>query len=148
METNRMRVVTWNMGLAMATRNDMAAHDQAWHFLLGLRPDVALVQEALPPPWVRSEGTLIQGPFREWGSAIFCPRYPLEPHRPAAPSNLAAFGGYLAFARVFLPNGSEALVTSVHAPYRDAAAPHLEGLDPQGIKRPGLGKPRVNDAVF
>jgi hypothetical protein len=72
-----MRVITWNMGMGPRFGSREVPHDQAWHYLLGLGPDLALVQEALPPTWVRAEGAVIQGPFKQWGSAIFSPRYPL-----------------------------------------------------------------------
>jgi endonuclease/exonuclease/phosphatase family metal-dependent hydrolase len=65
-----MRVVSWNLGLN--TGRSSRPHSEAWRFLLEkLKPDVALVQEAVPPedldrsvafvrPWAR----------RMWGSAI------------------------------------------------------------------------------
>jgi hypothetical protein len=69
-----VRVVTWNMGLNDARFNRPGVHDQAWHYLLGLGPDLAFVQEALPPGWVRGQGQLVSQPFDSWGSAIFSPR--------------------------------------------------------------------------
>ena len=49
-------------------------HDQAWHYLLGLGPDIALVQEALPPTWVRRAGAAsIHGPTEKFGSFISAP---------------------------------------------------------------------------
>jgi hypothetical protein len=42
-----MRVVTWNMGCG-PNSSYRKSHDEAWRYLLQeLRPDVALVQEAL-----------------------------------------------------------------------------------------------------
>src|SRR4051794_21546377 len=103
-----MRVITWNMGIGPRFGN-REAHDQAWHYLLGLAPDLALVQEALPPTWVRSEGAIVQGPFKQWGSAIFSPRYPLAPYNLPAESNLRQLGNYLAFATAAIPDGNEVL---------------------------------------
>jgi endonuclease/exonuclease/phosphatase family metal-dependent hydrolase len=43
-----MRVVTWNMGCGPTASQFRKSHDEAWTYLLEeLRPDVALVQEAL-----------------------------------------------------------------------------------------------------
>lgn len=63
-----MRVISWNIGMARESRGKPGLHDQAWHYLLGLGPDLAFLQEALPPPWVRGEGTLVHGPIEKWGS--------------------------------------------------------------------------------
>jgi hypothetical protein len=131
-----MRVITWNMGMARESRGVPGLHGRAWHYLLGLGPDIALVQEALPPSWVRTEGTLIQGPFRQWGSAIFSPRYPLVPIRPKEGSNLRAFGSYLAYASVQLPDGSDAFLASVHARAGTATAAQLGDLPPDETRRP------------
>ncbi len=142
-----MRVVTWNMGMAGRVPSRARVHDQAWHYLLGLGPDLALVQEALPPRWVRTEGTLVHGPFTQWGSAIFSPRYPLERVSPPAGSALRALGSYLAVARASLPDGSDALVASVHAVDRKATKEQLAGL-PSRIARTSAGHPWVSDVVF
>jgi hypothetical protein len=141
-----MRVISWNMGLARGRRS--ATHDQAWHYLLGLGPDLAFVQEALPPTWIRGEGALIQGPFKQWGSAIFSPRYPLERFSLAKESNLRSLGEYLAFAVASLPDGSDALVASVHARAARATAAQLGSLDPDDVARPSSDGPMVNDVVF
>jgi hypothetical protein len=43
-----MRVVTWNMGCAPTASPYRKSHGEAWDYLLNkIRPDVALVQEAL-----------------------------------------------------------------------------------------------------
>jgi hypothetical protein len=142
-----MRVITWNMGLATGGTHARRIHDQAWHHLLGLGPDIAFVQEALPPSWVRSEGSFIQGAFSSWGSAIFSPRYPLERYRLPAGSNLKELGSYVALAIASLPDGTDALVASVHARAESATAAQLIGLEPEETTRPGLTAPNVNDAI-
>ena len=44
-----MRIVTWNMGCASERSRYRTSHGSAWEFLLaGLKPDVALLQEAVP----------------------------------------------------------------------------------------------------
>src|SRR6266511_3897837 len=108
-----MRVVSWNMGLASRRRRPPGQHDQAWHYLLGLGPDVAFLQEALPSAWVHGEGTLIQGPVHWWGCAIFSGRYPLAPIRLAEDDPLRLLGSYLAFGLLGLPDGEDATVASV-----------------------------------
>ncbi len=143
-----MRVITWNMGMAGPKRRRPGLHDQAWHYLLGLGPDLAFLQEALPPAWVRGEGSLVCGPITQWGSVVFSPRYPLTPFPLSQESRLRRLGAYLSFATAPLPDGSDRLVGSIHAPARDATAQLLEGLDAQLIARPSVGRPRVNDVVF
>ena len=143
-----VRVVSWNMGMARESRGKPGVHDQAWHYLLGLGPDVAFVQEALPPAWVRGEGTLIHGPFKQWGSAIFSSRYPLERYRLPPESNLRTLGAYIAFGLVSLPDGSDAFVASVHARSGTATSAQLGDLKASAVKRPSSKTPLVNDAVF
>lgn len=144
-----MRIVSWNMVLADRTRSGHRPHDQAWHYLLGLGPDLAFVQEALPTTWVRSEGTLIRGPFSQWGSAIFSPRYPLERLPLPEDSPLRRLGSYLAFGIASLPDGADAVVASVHAVHRKASAAHPRPVCPRHARvspfRQGLdGRARIN----
>jgi hypothetical protein len=56
-------------------RRYSSVRDEAWRFLLGLSPDVVLVQEAMldVPAWVRDEGALFVRPALEgqnWGSGV------------------------------------------------------------------------------
>jgi hypothetical protein len=144
----RMRVITWNMGMARESRGRPGLHEQAWHYLLGLGPDLAFVQEALPPSWVRGEGTLIHGPLKQWGSALLSPRYPLEGFRLPDGSNLRNLGTYLALATASLPDGTDAFVASVHARAAMATQAQLGDLQPGETKRPSARAARVNDAFF
>jgi hypothetical protein len=143
-----MRVVSWNMGMAHHSRGQPGLHDQAWHYLLGLGPDLALLQETLPPGWVRNEGTLVCGPFKQSGSAIFSPRFPIERFLLPSKSVLRPLGAYLAYGVASLPDGTDALVGSAHAVDRQATRVHLAGLDPATIARPSVKRPRINDVVF
>ena len=146
-----MRVLTWNMGMLKHPWPRPGLQDQAWHFLLGLAPDIAFVQETFPPAWVRGEGTLIHEPITKAGSVLFSPRYPIERVRPPQGSNLRSLGAYLAFGRMTIPDGSELLIVSVHARHGNASAGHLTGLGGLAraeVKRASLRKPHVNDAVF
>lgn len=127
---------------------DPSLRDQAWHYLLGLGPDLAFLQEALPPTWSRSEGILVHEPFRQWGSLIFSPRFPIERFRLPEDSPLRSLGAYLAFGVASVPDGSDALVVSVHAVVKRATRAHLGDLDPAAIARPSRQHPMINDIVF
>jgi hypothetical protein len=148
MQNRVVRVITWNMGMARESWGRPGVHEQAWHYLLGLGPDIAFVQEALPPQWVRAEGTLIHGPFTQWGSAMFSPRYPLERFPLPEGSNLKAFGAYLAFASAQLPDGAEVFVASVHARAGTATSAQLGGLQAEETRRPSARAPQANDAIL
>src|SRR5688500_16030825 len=113
------------MGMADRYRRKRGLHDQAWHYLLGLGPDLALLQETLPPGWVRTEGALVHGPFKQSGSAIFSPRFPVERFVLPGQSLLHPLGAYLAFGVASLPDGTDALVASVHAVAKEATRVHL-----------------------
>lgn len=78
-----MRVISWNMGCAMAAYRP--SHDEAWRYLVDeLRPDLALVQETLLTPSVHlgSRGRLsARGAWsrtKDWGSAVYAPTLPIE----------------------------------------------------------------------
>jgi endonuclease/exonuclease/phosphatase family metal-dependent hydrolase len=65
-----MRIVSWN--LAHNSPEYRAHHEDAWGYLLDeLRPDVALVQEAVPPEGL-DRSLIFAKPWakRPWGSAI------------------------------------------------------------------------------
>jgi hypothetical protein len=136
------------MGMARRERHRPGLHDQAWHYLLGLGPDLAFLQETLPPAWVRAEGTLVHGPLTRWGSVVFSPRFPLQPFPLPKSSHLRALGSYLAFAMATIPDGSDVFVTSVHARADEATQAQLGSLNPMTVKRPSKNRPNVNDIVF
>jgi hypothetical protein len=135
------------MGLGPPGRLPPGLHDQAWHYLLGLGPDLAFLQETLPSAWVRREGTLIEGPVHWWGSAIFSRRYPLDPFRLSPDDPLRRLGSYLAFGVVGLPDGIDAFVVSVHTVAERAIKSWMEGLDPISTARGSVGHANVNDVV-
>ena len=65
-----VRVVSWNLG--HNTGGYARRHEEAWDYLLEeLRPDVALVQEAVPPDGLDRSVVFVK-PWakRPWGSAI------------------------------------------------------------------------------
>lgn len=52
-----MRIVTWNMGCNIAASGYLKHHDEAWNYLINeLRPDIALVQEAVVARILAAEG--------------------------------------------------------------------------------------------
>jgi endonuclease/exonuclease/phosphatase (EEP) superfamily protein YafD len=136
------------MGLNDSRFSRPGVHDQAWHYLLGLGPDLAFLQEAFPPGWVRAQGHLASEPFDSWGSVIFSPRYRLEPYRLPINSGLRRMGAYIAYANASLPDGTESFVVSVHARPATATKSQLGELDPNTIARKSVPKPNVNDLVF
>ena len=142
-----VRVITWNMGMADRWRRFVKTHEQAWRYLLGLSPDLALLQETLPPGWVESEGRVARDPFERWGSLIFSPSLAIEAFALPESSSLRALPNYLALAEVPLPDGTQAIAASIHAPPRRAEGDVLGGRDPAKLRRSVEG-PKYNDAIF
>jgi hypothetical protein len=143
-----MRIVSWNMGMHEQRFKAPGNHDRSWHYLLGLGPDLAFVQETLPPGWVRGEGELHCQAISTWGSAIFSPRYPVRPFVLPSESRLRRLGAYLGYGRASLPDGSDRLVVSIHARAKPATAKQLGDADVGSMKRPSLAKTMVNDLIF
>jgi endonuclease/exonuclease/phosphatase (EEP) superfamily protein YafD len=123
-------------------------HDRAWHYLLGLGPDLAFLQETLPPTWARGQGRLVSEAFDTWGSVIFSPHYPLTRVQLPEGNPLRRFGAYLAHGVVTLPDGIDARVVSVHARANPASDAQLAGLDRGSLARESVGQPMVNDLIF
>lgn len=142
-----MRVVAWNLGGAYGSY--IERHEQAWEWLAGLKPDVALLQECVPPAWARGRWTILVLPFDHWGSAIVArPELGLEAVPLAEGSLLDRFGSYLATGELTLPDGGSLLIGSVHA--RAAEAPDwvTAGHDRARMARPSVGVPWPNDVIF
>ena len=140
-----MRIVTWNLGIAFGPYKER--HDEAWRALLDLEPDLAFVQEAVPPAWLPGEWQVVTYPFELWGSAIVS-RLPIEPIALAPETVLGRFGAYLALARATLPDGGRAVVASVHERTKPASRRLLAGLDPERIRRPSVPEPWWNDVAW
>jgi hypothetical protein len=133
------------MGLADRRRRYFGTHPEAWRHLLDLGPDIAFLQEAFPPDWV--EGGIVRDPFKKWGSIVFSPKLAIEPLALPMDSALRALPNYPAFAEVGLPDGTQALAASIHAPPRRAEGLLLGGQDPIELRRSVEG-PKYNDAIF
>jgi hypothetical protein len=121
-----MKIVSWNMGCAPPMSRYRKTHSEAWDYLLGdLRPDVALVQEALRdlPAAAQDFGTAIWNnqAGAQSGTAVLL-RHGIE----ASAMEASVQGSYLASAAVTTDDGGLQLV-SVHVGppnYRK----HLRGL--------------------
>ncbi len=92
-----LRIATWNMDHWKRMRDDPSGQAQrdAWAYLTSLNVDVALVQEAVPPPFVdpsswpvrshpapdRPDEWFMHPRYRRWGSAVvvFNPQLEFEP---------------------------------------------------------------------
>jgi len=142
-----VRVITWNIGMADRLRRFVKTHEQAWRYLVGLSPDLAFLQETFPPDWVEGEGRVVHDPFGKWGSLIFSPTLAIEPFALPENSSLRALPKYLAFGEAPLPDGTQAIAASIHAPPRRAEGDILGGRDPVKLRRSVEG-PKFNDAIF
>jgi tetratricopeptide (TPR) repeat protein len=113
-------------------------HERAWHYLLSLAPDIAVMQEACPPKWVNDIGNLHFLPTRRgWGTAIWTPHVILEQSALPACEEAAICApilkGYTATATVSVSKNLIMTVMSVHAwaghvPRKDAEGMNLDGV--------------------
>ena len=141
-----MRIATWNMGYW----GHSAKLDEAWHWLLDeLKPDIALLQECVVPDWVNTQySVLFERALQEWGTAVVtrglaATRHPLESVEkwfsdlgPEASRRCAAarLKGWCVPASVTLPDGTSALVMSLHNPAYPIDHTLLAGVDVTDIK--------------
>ena len=105
-----MRIVSWNMGCA--TKRYCRMRDEAWRLLLGLEPDIVLVQEAMldVPVWLRDEGTFFIKPAyagQGWGSGVLV-RAAVTKELP-----LTSPGSFISAVEVEQPGGP-ILIASIH----------------------------------
>ena len=140
-------MVTWNLGGAYGPY--MQWHDRAWHWLAALDPDLALLQECVPPAWACERWTVVTLPYTFWASALVARSALALRAVPLAEGTLLhRFGSYLATGEVTLPEGTSLLVASVHT--RAAEAPDwvTEGHDRGSLARASVGVPWSNDVAF
>lgn len=146
----RMRVLTWNMGYWGHSKR----HEEAWRWLLDeLRPDVALLQECVPPGWVgRDHGLLFhrasETSRQPWGTAIVASGMELRPVEvpelaawvaqlgPDAPRRCSATNlpGRCPSAELHVPGIGPLLVVSVHNPHFPIDPVLLDGIDVSAMK--------------
>jgi exonuclease III len=141
-----VRFVSWNMA-----RNTFSGprHERAWHYLRALDADIALVQEAMPPPWALEHWDIVRADVPRWGTAIVA-RKGLGVHE-MADLTLTSHdqGGLLATASLTLPDATEFLIGSVHAPLPTRFSPlDLAGYEPEDIWLPAYRKAFYYDVPF
>jgi exonuclease III len=99
-----LKVVSWNLN---------HRGTPTWDYLCNsLRPDVALLQEALPPAAYKTASllnTVVPEGHHKWGSAIYLPdlrwqELPLDRHK-----------GWVIAAEASMPNDEMLVIVSVHA---------------------------------
>jgi hypothetical protein len=152
-----MRILTWNMGYWGHSK----AHAVAWQWLLDeLRPDIAMLQECVPPGWAEQRGTLRFAPAfpdnkrQRWGTALFS-RVPSTPaelpevanwlediQRTDVICSAARLSGWCVTAGATLDPDSETLLISLHNPFFPIAGQLLVGRDVSAM-RLNLNKGRV-----
>lgn len=145
-----MRVLCWNLGVAWGRwRDDPALHDRAWHWIAALDPDLALLQEVLPPAWASERWDVRVGPHEFFASALLA-RHRTDLRQASLPSGgvLERFGSYLATAELTLADGSSLVVSSVHTSARVAPESGHPGFDRAAIARRTVGEPWWNDVAF
>lgn len=136
-----MLIASWNMARNTVSKS-LATHERAWHYLASLAPDIALVQEATPPPWCRDIWDIAMADVATWGSAVLAkPGLGLRPVS-ARPDSVWERDGYIASASVTLPDGSRLSLGSVHAPVlKGLSEDELAGYDPSAIRLPAIRRP-------
>jgi hypothetical protein len=145
--TTDMKLVSWNLGVAFGPY--VQWHDRAWHWLATLDPDLALLQECVPPDWARERWAIVNLPFQLWASAIVAkPELGLAPVGVDKASLLGRFGSYLATAEIPIPSGGPMLVASVHTRAAEAPGWATSGHDRTAIARVSVGAPWSNDVAF
>jgi len=145
-----VRLATWNVGYWGHAKR----HEEAWRWLLDeLRPDVALLQECVPPSWVQEEHGLIFGVASQtsgqpWGTAIVTVGHPLELRPlPELEAWVAALGpeaamkcsatnlaGRCPSGQATLPGLGPVTVVSVHNPHFEIDAELLRDVDVSAFK--------------
>jgi hypothetical protein len=124
-------------------------HDRAWHWLAALDPDLALLQECVPPDWTRERWAIENLPFQFWASALVAkPELRLASVDFDEASLLGRFGSYLATGEITMPNGASMLVASVHTQAAEAPDWVTAGHDRSAIARESVGVPWSNDVAF
>lgn len=128
-----MRVISWNMAAGFGY--DARKHDRAWRWLAYADPDVALLQEAIAPPWALEHWPHLQhAPTYAdgtWGTAILA-REPLEVVRPSSPW-LQKLAGKVHVARINKPQPM--WLASIHSNAYPLKAKDLEGMPLEDVRR-------------
>ena len=124
-----MRVITFNIkGANVPGRKDHATQKRSWQLLAAYNADLAFVQEVQHkaiPEWARERWSIVEVNPQTlttkpagWGSVIAAkPSLNLRAREDFLISHhLRLMHDYAVFGEIDLPDGSNALVSSVHAP--------------------------------
>jgi exonuclease III len=121
----KMRVIIWNFAGGSPGKFG-GQHEEAWRYLLSLKPDIALLQEAIIPKWVTTEWNVVWAPAyakKKWGSAVvthlpIIKQFDVVALEPELSELLEKFGGQVVGANIQSGIGQELIAISVHAPAR------------------------------
>jgi exonuclease III len=130
-------------------------HETAWRWLLDtLQPDIAFLQECVPPEWAYERGYLAFDQAypltrsHNWGTALYTSNLSTIP-RPLtsveewmsllgsdAPEKFAAtrIDGWCMSAEVDVPGSQPTLAVSIYNPYKPIPSSLLEGIGLEGIR--------------
>lgn len=136
-----MRVVIWNMAGASPSIS-ASRRDEAWQYLFSLKPDLALLQEAIIPDAIKENWNVAWNPAytrRRWGSAILTSfpileRFDLGSLEPDLSPLLEAFGGQIVGAKLSPTPGQSLIAISVHTPARTVPITDIPPSLLSGIK--------------
>jgi hypothetical protein len=111
---------------------DEAVHDRGWHYLAVMDPDIALLQETVPPAWAREKWVVFHAPTYDtgdWGSAVAVKDFPAwEPEFDEKHVWLTRYHGAVIVVTIMV-DMKELLVASVHARAKSIPDDDLEGVD-------------------
>jgi endonuclease/exonuclease/phosphatase family metal-dependent hydrolase len=137
-----MRILVWNM--AGGFGYDQPRHDRAWRYVQEQDPDIALLQEAVPPSWASEHwrGVVWTPKYAKrvnssnvpWGSAIVTRSLALE--RPAADEGLpwlSELSGSVTVARTVEDN--PIWLASIHSNAYPVPADQLRLHDAEAVPR-------------
>jgi exonuclease III len=118
-----MKILTWNMGYWQ----HRVLQEDAWDYLINeLKPDIALLQEAVPSDELEKKSKICWQPIkrRGWGSGIYCPERSLI----EIPLESVQYRGWVVAAKVIVGD-SEIVLASIHVPIiNNWAYPYIEEI--------------------
>jgi endonuclease/exonuclease/phosphatase family metal-dependent hydrolase len=137
-----VRVVTWNMAAGFGF--NQKRHELAWRYLQTLDPDIALLQEAVPPNWARSQWSIVARRSYPpvdgradvpWGSAVVAREQALSEHIPDSGTTpwLHQLRGSAVIARII--SETPLWIASIHSNAYPIPADCLDRLPTDGLRR-------------
>lgn len=130
-----MRVLVWNMAGAFGYTR--ARHDLAWRYVQKHDPEIALLQEAVPPTWARQHWPSIAWTPTyglKWGTAIVTRAGGLEQRSPSADFPwLTQLAGCVTVART--TDGEPRWLASIHSSASSVKPDRLRLHDSDAVPR-------------